>query len=310
MGLIEDNLHHAATLVEQAAQRGARLVLLPELMPGGYEFSASIWDGAEPREGPTVRWLKETSKRLSVWLGTSFLEAEGEHFFNTFVLTTPDGEEAGRVRKQTPAAFEAYFCKGEASPHIIDTELGKIGVGICYENHLSYIPQLMHRHSVDLMLMPHSFPSLPDSPVFRPRHIQYFDEQIRGVARRMASLLGVPVVMANKSGSCQSPAPFLGVRLKWGADSRFPGLSAIVDSDGTVKAQLEGEEAVIVEDVTLDPSRKASEPPECCGRWVWEGPWGRNCSRLIEACGGLWYTLSPRRKRKARAVSTPESGGS
>jgi N-carbamoylputrescine amidase len=90
-------------------------------MPTGYIFTTEIWDGAEPKSGPTVRWLCENSKRFNVWMGTSFLEADGEDFFNTFVLATPDGKEAGRVRKCPPAAFEAYFTVGSPGSHVIDT---------------------------------------------------------------------------------------------------------------------------------------------------------------------------------------------
>lgn len=302
-GRIRANLDRAAPLVEQAVGQGARLVLLPELMPTGYIYTTAIWDGAEPTYGPTVEWLRHISKRLGVWLGTSFLEADGQHFFNTFVLTTPDGYEAGWVRKQTPAAFEAYFFKGEHNPHVIETDLGRIGVGICYENHLAYIPRMMHQQSVDLLLMPHSFPSLPESSVFRPRHIEYYNAEIRDVALRLARMLGVPAVMANKCGPFRSPAPFFGVPIRWGDASCFPGFSSIVDSDGAVKAQLGGEEAVIVDDVTIDPSRKAIEPPQCCGWWAWDGPWSRNNARLIQAMGRLRYNLSSERRRRARAVS-------
>jgi N-carbamoylputrescine amidase len=298
-GLIEENLEHATSLVHRAAQEGAKLILLPEFMPTGYIWNASVWDSAEPKEGPTVRWLKENSKRLGVWLGTSFLEADGKDFFNTFVLATPDGDEAGRVRKQTPAAYEAYFFRGGSGPHVIDTELGKIGVGICYENQLAYLPQMMHQQSVDLLLMPHSAPTPTQSFYFRRKQVEYYNNQIRQVARRTALQLGVPVVMVNKCGRWQSPIPGIPFGRQ---DSRFPGLSNIVDSDGTVKVQLGDEEAVIVDDVMFDPSRKIHEPPKCHGRWAQEGPWLRNYMQVIESFGRLWYSLSSERKKRAREI--------
>lgn len=300
-GLIDDNLKHATPLVDRAAQEGAKLIVLPEFMPTGYIFTTDIWDGAEPKEGPTVTWLRENSTRLGVWLGTSFLEAEGEDFFNTFVLATPSGEEAGRVRKQTPAAYEAYFFKGDTGPHVINTELGKLGVGICYENYLSYIPQMMHRQSADLLLMPLSAPTPMQSFFFRHRAVEQYRTIIREGAGRMARLLGVPVVMANKCGRWQSPMP--GIPFWW-QDSRFPGLSTIVDSDGTVIAQLGDEEKVIVGDVRLDPARKIHKPPQCDGRWAWEGHWLRNSLLSIEAYGKLRYSLSSERKRRARRISS------
>ena len=65
---------------------------------------------------------------LQIWLGASFLEASGADFYDTFVLTAPSGNEAGRVRKQIPAGPEAYFFRGEIGSHVISTPIGKIGV--------------------------------------------------------------------------------------------------------------------------------------------------------------------------------------
>jgi len=290
-GLVEANLHHATPLVEQAARAGAQLILLPEFMPTGYIFSTAIWDGAEPKRGLTVQWLCENSKRLNVWVGTSFLEADGEDFFNTFVLATPDGKEAGRVRKQPPAAFEAFYTKGGAGPHVMDTELGRIGVGICYENQLSYIPRIMYENSVDLLLMPHSYPAIAQMVM-----------SLGDLALHYARLLGIPAVVCNKSGPWQSPYP--GIPF-YKSDSSFPGFSTIADSDGAIKAQLGNEERVIVEEVTLDLARKIRKPPRCYGRWALAGPWFRNAVMVIEDLGRLWYTLSSERKKRARLISSP-----
>jgi len=289
-GLVEANLEHAKPLIEQAAKGGAQLVLLPEFMPTGYIFTTVIWDGAEPKHGPTVQWLKENSKRLGVWLGTSFLEADGEDFFNTFVLATPEGKEAGRVRKQTPAAYEAFFTRGGQGAHVMDTELGRIGVGICYENQLSYIPRIMYENSVDLLLMPHSYPAIAQMAM-----------SLGDLAQRYARLLGIPAVVCNKSGPWRSPYP--GIPF-YTANSHFPGLSTIADSDGSVKAQLGDEEKVIIADVTFDPDRKTNKVAPCSGRWVWKGPWIRNGARVMEVLGRLWYRMSSERKRKALKVSS------
>jgi N-carbamoylputrescine amidase len=90
-GDIKRNLAHATVFVEEAARKGARLIALPELMPTGYILTKEIWNAAEESNGFTVQWLKKNAARLGVFLGTSFLEADGDDFFNTFVMTDPDG---------------------------------------------------------------------------------------------------------------------------------------------------------------------------------------------------------------------------
>ena len=197
-GQIKANLARALPLVEDGASQGARLILLPEFLPTGYVYTSTIWDAAEPREGPTVEWLKQHARRLSIYLGTSYLEADGEDFYNTFVLATPEGGEAGRVRKETPIAFEAFFTVGNPGPHVIETEIGKIGVSICYENQLAYASRLMFAHSVDLMLMPHSAPVPAASILVSNKHINQYISRLRDLASVYDSQLGIPVLKVNK----------------------------------------------------------------------------------------------------------------
>lgn len=300
-GKIAENLVHAEGFVRKAAGEGARLVVLPEFMPTGYIYTREIWDAAEAGEGPTMRWLRKLSGELGIWLGTSFLEAEGHEFYNTFVITDPEGREAGRVRKQTPACAEAYFFRGEAGSHLVETPLGKIGVGICYENQLAYTPRLMCANSADIMLMPHSAPSPEPNPLFPRKAVEGFESILAGLSTYYAAMLGIPVVMVNKSGVWRSPIPGLPFLKQ---DSRFPGLSSIADSDGTLLAQLGSEEGFIVAEVTLDPTRKVETVPAPQGRWAMEVPWAMNLWRLVEAIGGVSYKLSRERRERARRISS------
>ncbi len=298
-GCVAANLVRATPWIEQARQQGAQLVLLPEFMPTGYFLGEAIWDAAERADGPTVQWLKRNSKRLGIWLGTSFLEVDGKDFFNTFVLTGPDGEVSGKIRKQTPAIWEAYFSRGESSTHTIDTQLGTIGVNICFDSQIAEVAEILSKQQVDLLLMPHSMPVGAGSTGL------FTTDRMIGVLEMLAplqvSLLGVPAVLANKCGPWESSIP--GPQLSSLAGSFFPGRSTIVDSDGTIKARLGEEEGVIVADVTCDPIRKKNPVIPHYGRYVYPGPPQRVILRLIESMGWLSYQLSSTRKRKARAGS-------
>jgi N-carbamoylputrescine amidase len=300
---VAGGLKHATPLVERAAAQGAQLVLLPELMATRYVFRAEMWDSAEPDQGPTVRWLRDTARRLGVWLGTSYLEASGEDFFNTFVLATPSGEEAGRVRKQTPAMYEPWFFRGESGSHVIDTELGTIGVGICNDNHRSYLPSLLQRGGADVVLMPHCWP-LPVRPkgAVSERNLRRWHEIQTGLAPLYAQLLGVPAVFVNKVGPYESPAP-----VRWlpaATDMAFPGHATIADCDGSVVAQMTDAEGVITATVTLDPSRKQTARPETFGRFVYPaGPAGA-LTLLPAWLFGHVYAHNHERRRRARSVSS------
>ncbi|MBC7248158.1 MAG: carbon-nitrogen hydrolase family protein [Actinobacteria bacterium] len=299
-GAVEKNLARATVLAEEAAASEALVVVFPEFMPTGYVYSKEIWDAAEPADGPTMRWLRETSRRLGIWLGTSYLEAEGDDFYNSFVLVDPQGTTAGRVRKQTPAFAEAFFTRGEAGPHVIETGIGRIGVGICYENLLAYTPRLMCSQAAEILLMPHSAPSPMPNLFFPAGAVRAYNHNLKNLAPYYAAMLGIPVIFVNKCGPWTSPVPGLPFLTQ---KSSFPGYTCIVDGDGTVRAQLDDREGVIVEEVTLDPARRVEAVLSLRGRWALKVPRAMNQFRFIEAAGKGFYLLSRERRRRARQVS-------
>jgi N-carbamoylputrescine amidase len=309
-GDIAANLQRATDLCEQAAAQGAQLALMPELMPGGHQLTSHIWDTGEARDGQTATWLGETAARLGMYLGTGFLEVDGEDFFNTFALAGPDGRILGYVRKQSPALSETYFFAGSASRHVIDTELGKIGVGICNDNHQAYLTRLMFAESADLLLMPHAWP-LPLRPA---RAVSSLDiARQRKVAAGLAVMHGrnlrIPALMVNRRGPCTGPTPpGIVARLLPPSEAyAYPGLSSIADSDGTLVAQLGAEEGVAVAEVTFDATRKATTPPATYGARAYEGASDSAIARLDEAIGRFFYRHSARRRQHALSVPSCRS---
>jgi len=292
---IDGNLQKATGFAEKAAAEGAKLVLYPELMSTGSYLSFDTWDSAEPSNGKTVRWMKATSGRLHLWLGAGFLEADGEDFYDTFILTTPEGKEAGRVRKAVTAGPEANFFRSAMGPHILNTAIGKIGIGICAENYYCALPTDLIKQSADLILMPHASPDmsesggLPSPPGTR-------------LASWYAKKVGIPVAMVNKVGRSYKPPPD---EIK----GFFPGLSAIVDSDGTVKQSMDNKEGIGIADVTLDPNWKktANDPPVCTGVGIADlaigGEAGVKKVEQAQVSGKNYYEANPDRKAKAVAIS-------
>jgi N-carbamoylputrescine amidase len=294
---IDANLKRATTLAEQAAKQGAQLVLFPEFMATGSYLSFDTWESGEPSNGKSVQWLKSTSRRLQIWLGASFLEASGSDFYDTFVLTAPSGEEAGRVRKQIPAGPEAYFFRGETGSHVISTAIGKIGVGICAENFYCFAAAQFLNESVDFVLMPHASPDmstgggLPSPP---GTHL----------ASWYARKLGVPVAMVNKVGRSYKPPPneINGV---------FPGRSAIVDSDGAVLQSMDDKEGIGIATISLNPRRKTGAPSICTGIGIAElavgGAQGAASVAAEYERARKSYEANPVRKAKALAISEGQS---
>lgn len=293
-GQRQNNLAKAETLIQRAVDQGAKLVLLPEMLPYGYGLDESVWEGAEPIEGSSVQWLKNLSKKFGVYLGFTFLEVEGEDFYNSFVLSQPDGTLAERVRKSPPASIEAYFYRQGDDSHIVDTELGRIGVNICYESLLHERVNALYEAGVDLLLQP-SATGRPKP--FIPGDVARFENMLLQARKHHYQALGVPVIFANRIGKLEGKLPGWLPYLK----SSFPGGSYISDSDGRVLAELSEEEGVMVSEITLDPQRKAHAPPKRYGkRWAVPVPWYSFIWPLTQKWGEKAYQGNERRRIKAR----------
>jgi N-carbamoylputrescine amidase len=297
LGKIDENLSHAEKMIAKAVEKGSQLVLLPELMPSGYTLSDDIWNYAEAIKGKSVGWLLETAKRFEIYLGFTFLEADGEDFFNTFVLADPEGKLIGKVRKTPPSSVEAYFYTSGSDTHIIDSEIGRIGVGICYENTLFDQMSFLHSGNVDFVLSP---AAAGRPKPFIPGDVKRFEKMLINSRSVFAKTLGVPVIVANRAGPLETELPGSLPYLK----SSFPGLSSIVDFDGNVKAELDDKEGIIVADVQVghDSNRK-STPQKYGTMWGIPVPWYAFIWPLTQKWGEKNYAVNAKRKERALSIS-------
>jgi N-carbamoylputrescine amidase len=294
----DDNLRRAEPWVARAAADGAQLVVCPEFLAAGYVYSESIWDAGELRGGLTESWLRRLASEHRIYLGASYLEADGAEFYNTFALAGPEGEIVGRVRKESLPAFEGWYFKSSTDPKYIETELGRTSVGICQDNHTARFFARVRRDEPDLLLMPHSAPCAPFLDAVMRKNLAE-------IGPFYARSFGIPVVMVNKAqGRCLTPVPGVPLlRLRFD----FPGLSSISDADGRVLDRLPDQEGVVVADVLLDPSRKRRPPAPQSGYWsrpphVFPRLFGAFFT-VMERLGKRAYAKSRRRPKAARARS-------
>jgi N-carbamoylputrescine amidase len=207
-------------------------------------------------------------------------------------------------------ANEPWFFRGAVGSHAIPTKLGVIGVGVCNDNHRSYLPRRLQQEDVDLVLMPHCWPlPMKAGGAISEADIQRWHRIQMEMAPLYARVLGVPAVFVNKVGPYASPAP-----LRWlprATDMVLPGHATIADSDGTVKGRLDDSEGVLTGIVTLDPARKVRVRPPTYGRYTYpSGLGGLLALAPAWVCGRI-YALNPDRRRRARHVAaTDEPGGS
>ena len=300
-GAIKTNHEHVLPFIEKAVQQGAQFIVLPELFSTGYVANEAIWDFAEPKDGPTVDWLKKISKQFGIYLGAGLLETDGKDFFNIFVLCDPNGNEAGRVSK---IEAESYVFKRTSGSHVIETALVRIGVGICADNQMVSFLKQMADASADMILMPHGWPTPCKSTAqVSEEDVQDHRNRTRQLVSLYAERLGIPAIFVNGVGTMERMPGVLGKFMDPDI-FRLEGRSRIVDSDGTTVGELGTEENVLVADVLLDPSCKHYSEPESFDGWLLPG---NAISRKVMipfdiTVGQLRYSYSSLRKRKAREI--------
>ena len=285
-GQPEANLAGAEPLVARAAAAGAELLLCPEFLAAGYCYHARIWRAAEQRDGRTEAWLRGLAHQHGVFIGASYLEAQGEHFYNTFALAAPDGRVVGRVRKASLPAFEGWYFRGDPGPGVIACELGRVAVGICNDNATARFWNVLRHQAPDLLLMPHSSPvvSGPLGAVANPA----LCDNMEGIAPHYARGFGVPVALVNKAEAppARSPLPlFPGVSV----DLCFRGGSMIcAGGTGEPLCRLGSKPDIAQATVTLDPALRRT--PEAA-----RGHWARPPGRFpgSSACSGAVWKAAP-----------------
>jgi N-carbamoylputrescine amidase len=305
-GRIRENLENAEPYVDAAVAEGADLVVCPEFLGAGYIYEESIWQAGEPSGGPTEQWLSRLASKHGVHVGAGYLEAEGDEFYNTYALMQPDGNVAGRVRKGSLPGGEGWFFRPDRRPKIIETEFGRIGVGICNDNQTCWFRDAMESESPDLILMPHSAPT-PHLPLIQRWFAPVYDQNLADTPARYARALGAPVVMVNKVLTRSTTAlPFLPLlRLRW----EFMGISSICAAGGEVLGRADRCETALVREIELTRT-EPQIPAEHHFYWSFEPPrfadsLGRICLRLEER-GKSSYARNPRRREAAlRITSTP-----
>jgi len=135
----ETNLQKIEKQTLKAKQQGADLAIFPEMSLTGYVVLDQVYELAEPVPGPSVARIEALAKKtgMHVVYGMPELSEKTKGtIYNTAVLVGPKGF-IGKYRKMylpTHSVFEEkrYFRTGY-EPAAFQTEIGNLGLTICYD---------------------------------------------------------------------------------------------------------------------------------------------------------------------------------
>jgi N-carbamoylputrescine amidase len=243
---LDGNIAKAKDMVRRAADRGAHIVLLPELFETPYfcqDQTAEHFALARPFEGnPIIAAFSKLAGELSVVLPLSFFERANNAYYNALAMIDADGRVLGRYRKSHipdgPGYQEKfYFRPGDSGFKVWQTASGKLGAAVCWDQWFPESARIMALKGAEVLLYPTAIGSEPPpAPPLDSR------DHWRRVMQGHAAANYLPLVAANRIGTEQGKAGSL----------TFYGSSFIAGPTGEILAELGREdEGVIVSEFDL-----------------------------------------------------------
>ncbi len=246
------NLETARRMIREAAARGARVICLPELFLSPYFCKTEDhvhFRRAEPIPGPTTEALAPLAAELEAALVVPLFERRAAGLYHNS-LAVLDGARGyvGTYRKMhipdDPLFYEKfYFAPGDLGFRAFDTDAGRIGTLICWDQWYPEAARLTALRGAAVLFYPTAIGWLPAEKAARGAAQQQMWELTQ---RGHAVANGCYVAAANRVGFEAAPDGEGGIE--------FWGRSFIAGPDGQILAQAPAdEEAVLV--ATLDLGR-------------------------------------------------------
>jgi N-carbamoylputrescine amidase len=243
---IDENIAAVSELVREAAGKGAKLILPPELFEGHYfcrtQDEAHFSRALAVNEHPVVEAMRKLAAELKVYIPTSFFEAEGHHHYNSLAMIDDQGEVMGVYRKSHipdgPGYSEKfYFRPGNSGFKVWKSPYGTIGAGVCWDQWYPETARTLMLMGAEILLYPTAIGTEPHDPDLDTSRMWR-----RAMVGHAVSNV-VPVVAANRIGM--------------EGDQRFYGHSFICDERGDMLAEFGAQETgVLVATLDLQQARR------------------------------------------------------
>ncbi|ALA25186.1 acyltransferase [Piscirickettsia salmonis] len=253
---LQQNFTDCINSIRRAANHGAQLILLQELHNSLYFCQTEdthCFDLAETIPGPSTKALGELAKELNIVIVASLFEKRAIGLYhNTAVVLDSDGSLAGRYRKMhipdDPGFYEKfYFTPGDIGFQPIQTQLGKLGVLVCWDQWYPEAARLMALAGADILLYPTAIGWDPnDTPAEQERQLNAWTQVQKGHA--IAN--GLPVLVTNRTGFEASPDT-------QASGIQFWGHSFVAGPQGELLAQASSDQEEILT-ATIDLQRSES----------------------------------------------------
>lgn len=166
-GDVPSNIHKmkqwAVECKEQYPQ--AKLLLFPELAANGYGLNFAVLQTAEFKEGRIFAEMSRAAEEGQMHIAYGYVEKDADaKIYNSMMLINPQGEAAANYRKIHMTPYEQSFFTPGDEFIVADTELGKIGLMICWDLAFPEAARTLAVRGADLLLAPSAWEMPYDAP--------------------------------------------------------------------------------------------------------------------------------------------------
>ena len=163
-GKLDANLARAKERIATAAQHGAKIALLPEVMDLGWTDPSARELAYEIPDGKTCKALRDAAKQNNIYVCAGIVEKDGDKRYNAAVIIDPAGEVILKHRKlnELDIAHDVY-AQGDGL-NVVHTPLGTMGLYICADATASgnALSEALGYMGADLILSPSAWAVPPD----------------------------------------------------------------------------------------------------------------------------------------------------
>jgi predicted amidohydrolase len=199
------NIAHGLALIEAAADRGARLIVLPELANSGYVFATREEAFALAEDAGTgaasVAWQALAARR-GLHIVAGMCERAGDAIYNSAVVIGPGGLLGVFQKVHLWDQENRFFTPGDLGFPVFDLPFGRLGVFICYDGWFPESYRACALRGADVICVPTNWVPMPAQP---PGH----EVMANTLVMAGAHSNGVFVVAADRVGT-ERGQPFLG----------------------------------------------------------------------------------------------------
>lgn len=222
----QKNFEIATKLIEEAVEKGAKIVVLPELFNTGYCSTEKDWELAEKSGEETEKFLQGLAEKYNCSIFGGFVEKSNVQglVYNSLMMVSP--------KEETKIYRKMYLWGAEKNRFIAGNKLSvwrtngmTVAPQICYEVGFSENAKISALNGAECLIYSSAFGVA-----------RYYTWDIATRARALET--GCYVIASNHSDV--------------EGDIEFCAHSRIVDPQGTVLCECEEENSVVVADIDLD----------------------------------------------------------